>query len=67
MNQLDNKQQADACGEKIQESAPFRVECDDGDVFVCIIDSALKETLRKYLKIEDLYELKPKVLMYIKS
>ncbi|CAB5186384.1 P-loop containing nucleoside triphosphate hydrolase protein [Rhizophagus irregularis] len=64
MNQLDNKQQADACGEKIQESSPFRVECDDGDVFVCIIDSALKETLRKYLKVEDLYELKPKISLH---
>jgi hypothetical protein len=52
---------------KNQESVPFGVERDNDDVFVRIISSALKETLRNYLQSECLYELKPKVVLYIKS
>lgn len=62
-----DKQQADTSNEKIQESAPFRVERDNDDVFVRILDSALVNTLRGYLQSENLYELKPKVVSYIKS
>ncbi|GBC06445.1 hypothetical protein RclHR1_06830013 [Rhizophagus clarus] len=61
MDQLADKQQADTSDGKIQESAPFRVERDNEDVFVRIIDSALIKTLRTYVQSENLYMHKPKI------
>ncbi|RIA83803.1 P-loop containing nucleoside triphosphate hydrolase protein [Glomus cerebriforme] len=45
----------------VQEPDPFKLERDNGDTFVRLINPGLIETLRRYLQAESLYERNPKV------
>lgn len=49
--------------EKIQEPDPFKVERNNGDVSVRLINPVLIEILRRYLQAESLYEINPKVVL----
>ncbi|RIA83802.1 P-loop containing nucleoside triphosphate hydrolase protein [Glomus cerebriforme] len=48
----------------IQEPDPFKLERDNGDAFVRLINPGLIETLRRYLQAESLYERNPKLAIY---
>lgn len=50
--------------EKIQEPDPFKVERNNGDVSVRLINPVLIEILRRYLQAESLYERNPKVVYF---
>jgi hypothetical protein len=46
----------------VQLQYPFKIERDNGNVFIRLINPGLKEILRRYLQIEKLYERNPKVV-----
>ncbi|CAG8680207.1 8283_t:CDS:10, partial [Rhizophagus irregularis] len=53
--------QTGTSNERIQEPDPFKVERNNGDVSVRLINPVLIEILRRYLQAESLYERNPKI------
>lgn len=49
-------------GEQIQISDPFKVERENDEVFIRLINTGLKDLLRRYLQAEDFNERYPKVV-----
>lgn len=56
--------QTGTSNERIQEPDPFKVERNNGDVSVRLINPVLIEILRRYLQAESLYERNPKVVYF---
>ena len=62
LQQIQQMQRIGISDGNIQESEPFNVERENGDMFVRLINPGLIEVLRKYLQAESLYERSPKVV-----
>ncbi|CAB4399722.1 unnamed protein product [Rhizophagus irregularis] len=53
--------QTETSNERIQESDPFKVERNNGNVSIHLINPVLIEILRRYLQAESLYKRNPKI------